>query len=113
VLSDGTTLDEHAWYCGNADETPHPVGLLEANGAGLHDVAGNVWEYAHDWYAPYPAGPVTDPWGPASGDQRLKRGGPWKKHPVDQRLAERFEYDPALFFNTMGFRVARSAAATD
>ena len=108
-LSDGSILDDHAWYCGNAAETPHPVGLLEPNVAGLYDLAGNVWEYVHDWYAPYPDGPVTDPWGPESGDQRLKRGGPWKKYPVDQRIAERFEYDPALFFNTMGFRVARTA----
>ena len=112
-LSDGSVLDDHAWYCGNAGETPHPVGELLPNAVGLHDMAGNVWEYVHDWYGPYPDGPVTDPWGPGSGTQRLKRGGPWKKYPVDLRLAERFEYDPSLFFNTMGFRVARTVPAED
>ncbi len=109
VLSDGSRLDDQAWYCGNAEETTHPVGVLEPNAAGLYDMAGNVWDYVHDWYAPYPDEPVTDPWGPETGDLRIKRGGPWKKYPVDMRMAERFEYDPTQYHDTMGFRVARTA----
>jgi len=38
---------------------------------------GNVWEWAWDWYGPYPAGSATDPVGPATGSGRVIRGGAW------------------------------------
>ena len=41
-----------------------PVGCFAPNGYGLFDMAGNVWEYARDWYVPgHPAEPATDPRG--------------------------------------------------
>ena len=42
-----------------------PVGCFAPNGYGLFDMAGNVWEYARDWYVPgHPPEPATDPQGP-------------------------------------------------
>ena len=42
-----------------------PVGCFAPNGYGLVDMAGNVWEYARDWYVPeHPPEPASDPQGP-------------------------------------------------
>jgi len=52
----------------NVDDGYHgaaPVGCFAPNGYGLFDMAGNVWEYARDWYVPeHPPAPAIDPVGP-------------------------------------------------
>jgi formylglycine-generating enzyme required for sulfatase activity len=50
------------------------VMLDDPNPWGLYDMIGNASEWCSDWYAEYPAGPVTDPTGPESGWRRVIRG---------------------------------------
>jgi len=83
-------FDDAAWYCGNSDDTTHPVGILQPNPWGLYDTLGNVLEWCHDIYqADLGADPVTDPFGPIEGTRRVVRGGSWEDFATELRSAAR------------------------
>jgi formylglycine-generating enzyme required for sulfatase activity len=107
---DSSQLGKYAWFSDNADNTTHPVGKLQPNAWGLYDMHGNVWEWVQDWYDDkYAAGPVTDPQGPASGSNRVVRGGSWSHGAGDCRSADRSRSAPGDRYVNLGFRLLRTA----
>jgi formylglycine-generating enzyme required for sulfatase activity len=52
-----------------------PPGVDMANGYGLYDTAGNVWEWCWDWFGVYSSSPANNPTGPDTGSGRVDRGG--------------------------------------
>lgn len=78
---------------------------------GLHDMAGNVWEWVDDWYMRtyYSVGTKKYPKGPATGKYKVLRGGSWINYPDSLRSAFRRWSQPDVRFNDTGFRCAKDS----
>jgi formylglycine-generating enzyme required for sulfatase activity len=99
--------DKIGWYCSNTSNT-HPMAQKQMNAWGLYDMAGNVWEWCHDWFQEsLGSEAVTDPEVPAHGVYRVLRGGSWQYEADHMRAAHRSHYTPTYRHSAIGFRCAR------
>ena len=103
-----------------------PVGCFPANGFGLHDMIGNVWQWTRDWYWPghrehAERGPAASAqprsFDPANPDtpSRVIKGGSFlcaSNYCVRYRPAARQPHDIGLSTNHIGFRVVRNAGVS-
>ena len=96
-------LDDVGWYRGNSGDTTHPVGQKQANGYGLFDLFGNVWELTNDDY-----GNLGRPFRLGSS-QRVVRGGGWYYSTDYCHFEGRCWYAPDYRNNNLGVRLSRSA----
>ena len=96
--------------CGCGKNATWPVCSKPAGNSaqGACDLAGNVWEWTADGYAPYSAGSATNPHGGEGASGRVFRGGSWVVGPSWARSAFRFYNAPSNRRAGVGLRLARS-----
>jgi formylglycine-generating enzyme required for sulfatase activity len=107
--SNGTGIDDHAWFSDNSGFEIHPVGEKEPNAWGLYDMSGNVSEFCQDYYGEYPEEAISDPEGPDTGEFRVVRGGGFFSDQILCRAAVRERSQEQGGDNGRGFRLLRIA----
>ncbi len=86
-------INQYVVYGKNSKAKTHEPGKIGANPFGLKNMLGNAAEYCSDWYSADAysllADGVTDPKGPASGEEHVVRGGHFRSEIAEVRSAAR------------------------
>lgn len=83
-----------------------PVGLKNPNAIGLYDMSGNVAEWCSDWLSKYSNESQLNPSGPATGVQKITRGGSYADDEWFMNCSCRGHARPDVISPTIGFRLA-------
>ena len=107
---DESRLGNFAWFSSNSGSRTQPVGGKTANGFGLYDMHGNVWEWVEDCYeAGYSEQPSDgSAFTKSSCSDRVFRGCSWYVTPRYLRYADRIRNTPGYRGDILGFRLART-----
>ena len=107
---DASTSFDWGISCNDGYARTSPVGSYTANGFGLYDVLGNVWEWTQDcWNASYRGAPNDGrAWERGDCGPRVVRGGAWSDIPGSLRSAVRYRLDAGDRSIVLGFRLART-----
>ena len=107
IYSGSNNVNDVAWwYSGfNPPNSTKPVGTKAPNELGIYDMSGNVLELCSDWFDLYTDTAKTNPIGPASGNERVFRGGSWNINMGLVRVSYRGNPTPYTRGNNIGFRV--------
>lgn len=97
-----------AWYAQNSGGRSHPVGRLEPNAFGLHDMSGNAYEWVADCWNDGYSGAPTDgqAWNRGECQRRVLRGGAWYYAPAYAASTYRNANTAYSRFIIYGFRLA-------
>ncbi|MDI9380120.1 MAG: SUMF1/EgtB/PvdO family nonheme iron enzyme [Verrucomicrobiota bacterium] len=96
----------HPTYATGGSPYTSPVGSFGANGYGVYDMAGNVWEWCWDRRGTYSIGGQTNPRGPSENSARVIRGGGWFGLAKQCRVTARIYSGPLGTDYGYGFRSA-------
>ena len=97
IYSGSDNLDEVGWYDWNSVSRTHPVAQKKANGYGLYDMSGNVWEWCWNVY-------------PDDRGYRYFRGGCYYNIANNCKVSTGNYRSAKYRYEDLGFRIVRSAS---